>query len=86
MSAQAKSFTNESHLVAMDANWKSLCKLGGSILILLSVALLLFGGGIFPPLIGVIGGVAGTRINKPLTGSSTWTLYLNLSHLALFFS
>jgi len=39
---------------------------GGSILILLSVALLLFGGGIFPPLIGLIGGMAGTRINKPL--------------------
>jgi hypothetical protein len=39
---------------------------GGPILILLSVALLLFGGGIFPPLIGLIGGMAGTRINKPL--------------------
>ena len=39
---------------------------GGAILILLSVALLLFGGGIFPPLIGLIGGMAGTRINKPL--------------------
>ena len=41
-------------------------KNGGLILILLSVALLLFGGGIFPPLIGIIGGVAGTKINKPL--------------------
>ncbi len=40
---------------------------GGLVLILLSVALLLFGGGIFPPLIGIIGGVTGTKINKPLT-------------------
>ena len=43
-------------------------KYGGLVLILLSVALLLFGGGIFPPLIGLIGGVVGTQINKPLTG------------------
>jgi hypothetical protein len=42
-------------------------KNGGLILILLSVALLLFGGGFFPPIIGIIGGVAGTKINKPLT-------------------
>jgi hypothetical protein len=40
-------------------------KQGGLVLILLSVTLLLFGGGLFPPLIGVIGGAAGTRINKP---------------------
>ena len=43
-------------------------KHGGSLLILLSVAMLLFGGGLFPPLIGVIGGVAGTKINQPVTG------------------
>jgi hypothetical protein len=43
-------------------------KNGGAILILLSVALLLFGGGLFPPLIGIIGGLAGTKINKPLAG------------------
>jgi hypothetical protein len=43
-------------------------KRGGTILILLSLALLLFGGGIFPPLIGIVGGIAGTRINKPLPG------------------
>ena len=43
-------------------------KNGGAILILLSVALLLFGGGLFPPLIGMVGGVAGLKINKPLTG------------------
>lgn len=41
-------------------------KSGGLVLILLSLALLLFGGGIFPPLIGLFGGLAGTRINKPL--------------------
>jgi hypothetical protein len=41
-------------------------KRGGLVLILLCVPLLLFGGGIFPPLIGVIAGVLGTRINKPL--------------------
>jgi hypothetical protein len=40
----------------------------GVVLILLSVALLLFGGGLFPPLIGIVGGVAGLKINKPLTG------------------
>jgi hypothetical protein len=43
-------------------------KRGGTILILLSLALLLFGGGIFPPMIGIAGGIAGTRINKPLPG------------------
>jgi len=43
-------------------------KNGGAILILLSMALLLFGGGLFPPLIGIIGGIAGTKINKPVTG------------------
>lgn len=43
-------------------------KNGGLILILLSVALLLSGGGFFPPLISIIGGLAGTKINKPLTG------------------
>jgi hypothetical protein len=43
-------------------------KHGGLVLILLSIALLLFGGGFFPPLIGIIGGAAGTRINRPLRG------------------
>jgi hypothetical protein len=41
-------------------------KNGGRVLMLLSGALLLSGGGIFPPLIGLIGGVAGTKINTPL--------------------
>jgi len=41
-------------------------KYGGAVLILLSIALLLFGGGLFPPLIGIVGGIAGLTINKPL--------------------
>jgi len=44
-------------------------KNGGLILIMLSVALLLFGGGFFPPIIGLIGGAAGIQINKPLVGN-----------------
>ena len=43
-------------------------KQGGLVLILLSIALLLFGGGFFPPIIGLVGGVAGMQINKPITG------------------
>jgi hypothetical protein len=43
-------------------------KYGGLGLIILSIVLLLFGGGFFPPLIGIIGGVAGTQINRPLGG------------------
>ncbi len=39
---------------------------GGLILILLCIPLLLFGGGIFPPLIGIVAGALGTRIRKPL--------------------
>jgi hypothetical protein len=41
-------------------------KNGGTVLILLSVALLLFGGGLFPSLIGIVGGVAGMKINKSI--------------------
>jgi hypothetical protein len=41
-------------------------KHGGLVLILLSIPLLFFGGGIFPPLIGIIAGAMATRINKPL--------------------
>ncbi len=41
-------------------------KHGGLVLIGLSILMLLFGGGIFPPLIGLIGGVVGTRINVPV--------------------
>ena len=42
-------------------------KHGGVGMILLSILMLLFGGGIFPPLIGIIGGVAGIKINTPFT-------------------
>ena len=37
-------------------------KNGGLILILLSILMLLFGGGIAPAVIGIIGGLIGTRI------------------------
>ena len=42
-------------------------KHGGLVLILLSIALLLFGGGFFPPVITLVGGLAGIKINKPLS-------------------
>ena len=37
---------------------------GGLVLILSSIPMLLFGGGIFPPLIGVTAGAVGTRISR----------------------
>jgi len=40
---------------------------GGLILILLSILMLLVGGGFVPTFAGIIAGVAGTRINAPLT-------------------
>jgi len=40
---------------------------GGLVLFILSFLLLLFGGGIFPPLIGIIGGIVGTRIHASLS-------------------
>jgi hypothetical protein len=43
-------------------------KHGGVVLILLSIAFLLFGGGFFPPIIGIVGGLAGTQINRSLSG------------------
>jgi hypothetical protein len=46
-------------------------KRGGLVLILLSIALLLVGGGLFPPLIGIVAGVVGTRINAPLSRRPT---------------
>lgn len=42
-------------------------KNGGIVLMLLSIALLLVGGGLFPPVIGIIAGVVATKINTPLT-------------------
>ncbi|CAG0993559.1 hypothetical protein ANAEL_02445 [Anaerolineales bacterium] len=49
------------------AGWFVQRKQGGLILVLLSIALLLFGGGFFPPIIALVGGLAGTKINKPLS-------------------
>lgn len=42
-------------------------KHGGLVLILLSVVMLLVGAGFGPPILGLILGAAGTRINAPLT-------------------
>jgi hypothetical protein len=41
-------------------------KRGGIVLLGLSIIMLLVGGGIFPPLIGIVGGAVGTKINAPL--------------------
>ena len=43
-------------------------KLGGPVMILLSILLLLVGGGFIPPMIGILSGVVGSRINAPLSG------------------
>ena len=40
---------------------------GGLVLIGLNLILLLFGGGFFPPLIGIVGGIAGLKINQQLS-------------------
>ena len=50
-------------------------KNGGLVLILLSIAMLLVGGGIFPPILGIIIGAVGTRINAPLTW---WRTHLSV--------
>ena len=42
-------------------------KNGGLVLILLAIVMLLVGGGFGPPILGIIVGVAATRINAPLT-------------------
>ena len=46
-------------------------KHGGQVMMLLSIIMLLVGGGIFPPIIGLMIGTLGTRINAPSTGSRT---------------
>jgi hypothetical protein len=55
-------------------------KNSGLVLILLSSLMLLAGGGIFSPIIGMILGILGTRINAPLTW---WRAHLSvhLRHL-----
>ncbi len=47
-------------------------KRGGMALILLSIMMLLIGGGFVAPFIGLIAGAAGTRINTPLRWWRTW--------------
>jgi hypothetical protein len=44
---------------------------GGLFVILLSAALLLIGGGIFPPVIGIIGGAVGIKIHTPIKRAPT---------------
>ena len=56
-------------------------KNGGIVLMLLSIALLLVGGGLFPPLIGIIAGVVATKINAPLARQPT---HLSASVLRFF--
>ena len=55
-------------------------KHGGQVMMLLSIIMLLVGGGIFPPIIGLMLGALGTRINAPFTG---WRAHLpvGLRHL-----
>lgn len=55
-------------------------KNGGRILIGLSMLMLLVGGGIGPPLIGILAGVAGTGIGAPLSGWRS-RLPLNARHI-----
>lgn len=42
-------------------------KKGGLVLVILSITMLLVGGGFGPPIIGILAGVAGVGINAPLT-------------------
>ena len=53
----------------------------GRVLIFLSVALLLVGGGVGPPIIGILAGVAGTGVDRPLTW---WRKHLSLNVRRLF--
>jgi hypothetical protein len=50
------------------AGWFIQSRYGGWAQMALSVLLLLFGGGFFPPVIAFIGGIAATQINHPLSG------------------
>lgn len=54
-------------------------KHGGLVLILLSIVMLLVGGGIFPPILGIVLGAIGTKINAPLTWWRTH-LSVNMRH------
>src|SRR5271157_682768 len=50
-------------------------KYGGLVLILLAMVMLLVGGGIFPPVLGIMIGVLGTRINTQFTW---WRAHLSV--------
>jgi hypothetical protein len=54
---------------------------GGLVLILLSIGMLLFGGGFFPPLIGIVGGAAGVKIHKPIKRKQTKGLTRSVARL-----
>jgi hypothetical protein len=54
---------------------------GGWILALLSIAMLLVGGGFGPPLIGVLAGVAGTQIDAP---QGAWLTHFPVGARAFF--
>jgi len=58
---------------------------GGAILASLSVGLLLIGGGLFPPGIGIIGGLLGTKINTPMRKrpSAVWRMLAKMWPWAL---
>ncbi len=53
----------------------------GAVLILLSLTLLLFGGGVFPPLFGVIGGGAGMQMVRPRPDKPTGRLLRAVARL-----
>ncbi len=50
------------------AGWFVQRRHGGWVQMALSVLLLLFGGGFFPPIIAFVGGLAGMQIHRPLPG------------------
>lgn len=55
------------------AVWYAQRKHGGLVLILLSLLMLLVGGGIFPPVLGIVTGAAATRMHAPL---GWWSAHL----------
>jgi len=61
-------------------------KYGSLVMILLSIAMLLFGGGIFPPILAILIGIVAAKIHSPLTGwlkhanNRFWGYLINLWH------
>ena len=53
------------------SGWFIQFRQGGLILILSAIALLLAGGGFFPPVIALVGGLAGIQINRPMSGRAS---------------